>query len=48
VRRADHSSRGVLPSLACVCVCVFDREASITRRPDLGLLRHGRKKRSRR
>ena len=29
VRRADHSSRGVLPSGVCVC----DREASIMRRP---------------
>ena len=29
MRRADHSSRGVLPSDVCVCVCNRDREASI-------------------
>jgi len=35
LRRADHSSKGVIPSVcvcvcvcACVCVCVCDRNAS--------------------
>ena len=31
LRRADHSSRGVLPNVVCVTEC--DREASIMRRP---------------
>jgi hypothetical protein len=31
VRRADHSSRGVLPSVVCLIEC--DCEASIMRRP---------------
>ena len=31
LRRADHSSRGVLPSVVCLNEC--DREASIMRRP---------------
>ena len=30
LRQADHSSRGVLPSVACLTEC--DREASIMRR----------------
>ena len=41
LRRADHSSRGVVPSGVCVC----DRKGSITRRlwPTMGLLRKGKK-----
>jgi hypothetical protein len=31
LRRADHSFRGVLPSLMCLIEC--DREVSIMRRP---------------
>jgi hypothetical protein len=31
LRRADHSSRGVLPTVLCIVVC--DLEASIIRRP---------------
>jgi len=31
LRRADHSSRGVLPSMVCLTGC--DRESSTVRRP---------------
>jgi hypothetical protein len=31
LRRADHSSRGVVPSVLCITEC--DREASPVRRP---------------
>jgi hypothetical protein len=31
LRRADHSSRGVLPTVVCLTEC--DREASIMGRP---------------
>jgi len=31
MRRADQLASGILPTVACICVC--DREASIMRRP---------------
>jgi len=44
LRQADHSSRGVLPSV--VCLSVSDLETSTMRRPgrQVGLLRHRKEK----